>query len=630
MLSRKYNLSARYFYTTLNRYEKRLYKIIAESLLKREYKITYDKSLWGHIDISKAYYAVIDDFPELFYLDTSYINWGGIGEIRVFAGRRLYTDKEIEELNAKLDEIYHKFDHITDPFELEVAVNDFICTEYTYSMDGRGAKTSLERHTPIGLIKRKKGVCSAFSQLAQYIFVRRGIRTVYFVGESNTSISKNERDSYHAWLAVMLGGHYYHLDITDNMGSYGERDSLWYPSFNKTDADYASNYSISWHRYPTVKCDSVEYEYYHKRGRYFESFEQITEGVEKFYASLPPREGEYRFEFLITPEMLGHNLLDHFPKTVSEHRERLKSQGYTISAYETDFYDGFCQAVLIIKIRKAIQMKLTVTQPAYNHESEPSRAVREFLKAQLENLGENELMVLPEYSNAGGLNDAEAEKNELKYAKEMKRACSEKAKEMGAYVAVNVLERRGGKIKNSTYLYGKDGTAKFVYDKVHLPPSELELGVERGNGECTAVIDGIRFAFLTCYDVYFSEQIEYIADFKPDVIILCGYQRGERTEIIRAQSQMLAFRCNSVVLRSSYSMDSDKNGGCSMIVYPNGKIAKDLASEVGAVSFDFDVKMKHFRDNGYGGDKIRNDEFIANGKCAEVFDALKNRKKRKK
>ncbi len=629
MLSRKYNLSVRYFYSTLNRYEKRLYKIIAENLLKRNYTITYDESLWGHIDISKTYFAVIDDFPELFYLDTNRIDWGKMGMIKVYAGKRLYSDKEIERINKSLEEISHKFDHITDPFELEVAVNDFICKEYIYSMDGKGAKTSLERHTPVGLIKRKKGVCSAFSQLAQYILQNHGVPVAYFVGESNEAMAEGDRESYHAWLAVKLGGHYYHLDITQNMGAYGARDELWYPSFNKTDVDYASHYSISWHRYPTISCDSIEYEYYHKIGRYFESFEQMAEGVEKFYASLPPKEGEYRFEFLITPEMLGHNLLDYFPNTVPEHRERLKKQGYTISGYETDFYDGFCQAILIIKIRKAIQMKLTVTQPAYNHESEPPRAVREFLKAQLEALGENELMVLPEYSNAGGLNDAEEEKSELKYAREMKLACAEKAKEKGAYVAVNVLERRGGKIKNSTYLYGKDGKAKFVYDKVHLPVSELELGVERGNGECTAIIDGIRFAFMTCYDVYFSEQIEYIADFKPDVIILCGYQRGERAEIIRAQSQMLAFRCNSIVLRSSYSMDSDKNGGCSMIIYPNGKIAKDLSSEVGAVSLDFDIKTKHYRENGYGRDKIRNDEFIENGKCAEVFEALKGRKKRK-
>lgn len=627
MLSKKYNLKVRYFYSTLNRYEKRLYKIIAENLLKRNYTFTYDESLWGHIDISTTYFAVIDDFPELFYLDTSHIDWGKKGRIKVYAGRKLYSEKEIRWINEKLEEISHKFDHITDPFEIEVAVNDFICKEYTYSMDGKGEKTSLERHTPVGLIKRKKGVCSAFSQLAQYILQNHGVPVAYFVGESNSAMVKGDRESYHAWLAVKLGEKYYHLDITDNLGSYGLRDGVWYPSFNKTDDDYASHYTISWSRYPTVNCDSYEYEYYHKRGRYFENFEQLTEGIEKFYDSLPPKEGEYRCEFIIAPDMLGHNLLEHFPDTVSKHRQRLQSQGYTISPYETDFYEGFCQAILIIKIRKAVKMKITVVQPAYNHESEPSKNVREFLKSQLENLGENEIMVLPEYSNAGGLNDAEAEKKEFKYANEMKRVCSEKAKEKGSYVAVNVLEKRGGKIRNSTYLYGKDGKAKFVYDKVHLPPSELELGVERGDGKCTAIIDGIRFAFMTCYDVYFNEQIEYIADFKPDIIILCGYQRGERCEIIRAQTQMLAFRCNSVVLRSSYSMDSDKNGGCSMLVYPNGKIIKDLGSEVGIASHDFDIKTKHFRDNGYGGDKIRNDEFIANGKCPEIFENLKKHKK---
>ncbi len=70
-----------------------------------------------------------------------------------------------------------------------------------------------------------------------------------------------------------------------------------------------------------------------------------------------------------------------------------------------------------------------------------------------------------------------------------------------------MLEKRDGKIRNSTYFFDKQGKSRFVYDKIHLPPSELKLGVSRGDGECCAVIDGIRFAFMTCYDVYFNEQI---------------------------------------------------------------------------------------------------------------------------
>ena len=49
------------------------------------------------------------------------------------------------------------------------------------------------------------------------------------------------------------------------------------------------------------------------------------------------------------------------------------------------------------------------------------------------------------------------------------------AKEKGRFVAVNVLEERNGKLQNSTYLYNKNGEITFVYDKIHLPPSEVAL-----------------------------------------------------------------------------------------------------------------------------------------------------------
>ena len=176
------------------------------------------------------------------------------------------------------------------------------------------------------------------------------------------------------------------------------------------------------------------------------------------------------------------------------------------------------------------------------------------------------------------------------------------------------------KIKNSSYLFDKEGKAAFIYDKIHLPPSEVSLGVERGNGECVCDLDGIRFGFLTCYDVYFNEQIEYLASQKPDIILIPGYQRGESTDIIRAQTRMIAFRCNSYVLKSSVSMNDDSKGGCSMIASPDGKILADMGKDVGSISAEIDCKWKFMRPAGFGGGIVRNDDFINAGLCPEVFN----------
>lgn len=264
-------------------------------------------------------------------------------------------------------------------------------------------------------------------------------------------------------------------------------------------------------------------------------------------------------------------------------------------------------------------MNITVVQPPYFMGDNPDEKIAEFLMNELENASKDSLIVLPEYSNAGGISDAESEKAAMPRAKAMlERACAV-AKEKGAYVAINVLEERNGDIKNSTYLFDKQGDIAFVYDKIHLPPSEIALNVKRGNGACVCDLDGIRFGFLTCYDVYFNEQIEYLASKKPDIILIPGYQRGEATDIIRAQTKMIAFRCNAYVAKSSYSMDSDEKGGCSMIIAPNGKILKDMGKETGSISADVDPQWKYMRTAGFGGNMIRNDDFINIGLCPEVF-----------
>ncbi len=264
-------------------------------------------------------------------------------------------------------------------------------------------------------------------------------------------------------------------------------------------------------------------------------------------------------------------------------------------------------------------LNITVVQPPYFAEKNPDERIAKFLCEELKRVEENSLIVLPEFSNAGGLSDAESVLKALPRAKEMLHKASLIAKEKSAYIAINVLEEREGTIKNSTYLFDKNGDVSFVYDKIHLPPAEVSLGLERGSGACVCELDGIRFGFMTCYDVYFNEQIEFIAKYKPDIILLPSYQRGERTDIIRAQAKLTAFRTNAFVARSSYSMDSDEKGGCSMIVFPDGKIIKDIGKEIGSISVEIEPKWKYMRTAGFGGGMIRNDDFINNGLCPEVF-----------
>ena len=268
-------------------------------------------------------------------------------------------------------------------------------------------------------------------------------------------------------------------------------------------------------------------------------------------------------------------------------------------------------------------LNITVIQPKYFSGENPDEKIAKFILEELEKVHKGGLILAPEYSNAGGLSDAESEIKAMPRAEIMLKKASEIAKQKSAYVGINVLEKRNNEIKNSTYLFDKNGKVAFVYDKQHLPLSEVKLGVTPGNDSakcrCVCEVDGIKFAFMTCYDVYFNEQIEYIAKHKPDIILVPGYQRGERTDIIHSQAKLTAFRCNSYVVRSSYSMDSDEHGGCSMIVAPDGQIIKNLGKEVGSISACVEPLEKYMRAAGFGEKLVRNDDFISDGLCPEAF-----------
>ena len=264
-------------------------------------------------------------------------------------------------------------------------------------------------------------------------------------------------------------------------------------------------------------------------------------------------------------------------------------------------------------------MRAIVVQPPYFCGETPDAEIAKFLLSELESADGGSIIVLPEYSNAGGLSDKESELRAMSRAGMMLERAGSIARDKACYVAINVLEQREGKIKNSTYLFDKRGEVAFIYDKIHLPPSEIALGVEYGEGACVCELDGIRFGFLTCYDVYFNEQIEYLAKRKVDIILLPGYQRGESADIIRAQARLIAFRCNCFVLKSSYSMNDERHGGCSMIVKPNGEVLADMGKEVGSGVADIDPHEKHMRSAGFGGGVILNDEFINMGLRPEVF-----------
>ena len=254
-------------------------------------------------------------------------------------------------------------------------------------------------------------------------------------------------------------------------------------------------------------------------------------------------------------------------------------------------------------------MIIFALQPKYPANAADSSDCVEYMINRLNRLSEPaDLIVMPEYSNAPGPFETRGELESFAAVSTpaLMGAASAAARRLGSFVAVNMAHDCGEGLRSTTFLYGRDGRLRHKYDKLHLSAFETKtLGLDNGYAfragrpefsGCTFVEDGVSFGFLTGCDIYFSEQLEYLANARPDVIIFPAYQRGEREDIIQAQAKLCALRCNAYTVRSSYSMgisDASGCGGHTMVASPDGTIICDLEQDTGFVWVKVDHRWKH-------------------------------------
>ena len=268
-------------------------------------------------------------------------------------------------------------------------------------------------------------------------------------------------------------------------------------------------------------------------------------------------------------------------------------------------------------------MNIRVIQPPYPKRAEDTPESVAFMIGELQRCDESlDLILLPECCNApSGCGDSSLLRRLVaENTDKLLSAVKETAVRCKAVVGINLYVYGEGyetKVRNATLLFDSQGNLAGQYDKQHLPASEYTNDAidhsyleNSGNPFCVEV-DGVRYAFLTCYDMYYTEFIHRISLEKPDVVLICSLQRAERGDILEMQGKNCAFVCNSFVVRSSYHMGYDsKTGGCSMMVAPDGVVLRNFGQEKG--SFDCqveDIHWKYCRSNGFGQPIVTNDVY---------------------
>ncbi|MBQ4354484.1 MAG: hypothetical protein IJC71_06280 [Clostridia bacterium] len=274
-------------------------------------------------------------------------------------------------------------------------------------------------------------------------------------------------------------------------------------------------------------------------------------------------------------------------------------------------------------------MKVCVIQPRYSFD--PNELERCFvgLLALLDQCDDSmDLIVLPEYSDApadvpgkDGFYTAVEKNNGLL----LEKAC-ETAKRCRALVFVNAGYKTDAGVRNTTYAIDRSGTIVGRYFKAHPAPSEVRTDAEGGHeldvaysyqyAEPTILeLEGLRFAFLTCYDFYFYENFAQIARQKPDIVIGCSLQRTDTHDTLSVIHAFLSYNTNAYLVRASVSLGEDSSlCGCSTVVSPAGKILLDMKSAVGLGVCEIDPSVKHEKAAGHGGRTASHPDYIEEGR----------------
>ena len=275
-------------------------------------------------------------------------------------------------------------------------------------------------------------------------------------------------------------------------------------------------------------------------------------------------------------------------------------------------------------------MKLCAIQIPFAFNAADAEKSVSFAIAELDKCDSScDIILTPEYTNApAAFPVGECIPFAQKHTGKLLAAARAAAVRCNAIVAVNyVCEAEPGVFRNTTELFDRQGNSAGRFFKQHLP--RAEKNVNQLDEEYTRTfrspdiieVDGIRFAFLICYDTYFSEYVAHIAHRHPDVVLVSSFQRAERQEILRMQNQHLAFNCNAYVLRASVSMGENSIlGGNSMVVSPEGTILGEFGSNIGNFSCEIeDIKHKYMRSNSFGGALIPNDQFIEQARATWAY-----------
>lgn len=245
------------------------------------YELSLDFENTSNDEFRKAYYAVLYDHPEFFWLGQNYAySQRTLGDYSTLHVEPKVFSSDTDEIKRAQTMLENAADSIVRNAKAQGGifyqvryVHDYIIDNTTYDSEALELVASGENYgllnasTAYGCLVENRAVCSGYSAAFQLVMKKMGIECGRVNG---TRISES---GTHQWNYLCLDGEYYFIDVTwdDPIKSDGQ-ESRTYEYFLISDTDLAYTHTPDG-ELPAPVCSGTRYNYYRYTGLYFEEYD---------------------------------------------------------------------------------------------------------------------------------------------------------------------------------------------------------------------------------------------------------------------------------------------------------------------------------------------------------------------
>ena len=201
-------LYSQYFFSKLNSHEQKVYNQLLISWQNFNEKTTI-RFGFDSVDYNKVFNALLNDVPELYYVDFSNISVSYAFALSIVKTNFLYAVQTIEEDKRKIDELIKNYFFNSPNKKTLKEAHNFIVDHISYSKD----LSNRDIYNIRGALLQRDAVCEGFARSFKLICDYLNIPCVVISG---TAINHFLQTEAHAWNLVRINDVSYHIDTTWN------------------------------------------------------------------------------------------------------------------------------------------------------------------------------------------------------------------------------------------------------------------------------------------------------------------------------------------------------------------------------------------------------------------------------